>query len=310
MEVPSLHIKVEWISRDLLNYRGVFDIKVISVHRQVINLFVEGWPHLLLLAGPNLYKGPATLSFNEDNFNYMTEVIGQVKRVCFAGEEVIFDGIGIELTLGWVGVPVPSFGLPPLLTSLPNQVKANLARSRCALMKEEEPFYSAASALLGLKGGELYFRENFLTYFPQFIAALIEKSKVKMINYSKNIIGMGRGSTPTGDDLICGAMLVAHYYARWSGQHNMSWLELPVKKGTATTALSIHSIELSARGLAVAPVRNYLIAIFTENWKKDSLFSLLAMGSSTGFDLAVSIQVTLEYYFDIESSRSPRLSYG
>ncbi len=95
-------------------------------------------------------------------------------------------------------------------------------------------------------------------------------------------------------------MLAAQYHAHWSGKLNWHRPALPVGPAPATTALSAHSLELSARGLAVTPVRNHLLALFSTKWRKDLLTALLAMGSSTGYDLAVSIQVTLEHCFGIE----------
>ncbi len=197
----SLKIKAEWISEDLIDYRGVFEVKVVSIHRPVINFLVESWPHLLLLTGPKLYRGPATLSFGEENFAFLREVAGQIDRGSFAAGELVLAGSGIEATLDWVGGPVLSFGLPARLSLPPGEVIANLASCRHALM--ESSASSAAAILLGLDGGEPYFREKFATNFPQFVAALLEGNEAGLINHSQNIIGMGRGSTPTGDDLLC-----------------------------------------------------------------------------------------------------------
>ena len=172
----------------------------------------------------------------------------------------------------------------------------------------EETGRSAAAILLGLDGGEPYFREKFITNFPQFVAALIEGNEADLIHYSQNIL-LGRGSTPTGDDLVCGE-LAGRYHALWNGQTNWRRPALAVNRSTVTTALSVHSLELGARGLAVAPVRNHLLSLFSEKWDRESLSRLLMMGSSTGYDLAVSMQVTLEYCFGIQTAGLLEPGYG
>lgn len=296
-----MRLQAQWIARDLFRHRGVFRLGVFSAHRQVINLEAEGWPHLLVLAGPDLFRAPAALGLAGKDLDAVAAEIGRVTGGRLAQERLVLEGTGIRFTISWDGKPALSFGPPDGLNAPPARVRENLDRCRGVLM--DRPPASAAAVLLGAEGGEPFFRDAYRRHFSRILAALAESKEQEFSASCQSIIGLGRGSTPTGDDLICGALLAARYYDQWSsGRRGWKPPRLPPGWREATTALSAHSLELSRRGLAAAPVREHLTALFTGTWREDHLHRLLATGSTTGYDLAVAIQAAVEMWTDFRES--------
>jgi hypothetical protein len=212
--VKSIVIKAIWAASDLDDHTSPAEVKLLSVHDNVVNLQVDGWKHLLFVAGPNLEAGPATVNLSGPDFAFFKDCIAKSKGGRYQCGALSVNGLtdkkslNKNLELNWRKSIRKSFAT--LFTGEPDwlNVKKALQDYRCLLA--EVKFVGAAGALLGLPGGEDYFRDHIIEYFPPLVEALLQNNRHKFALCAKNLVGLGRGLTPTGDDLLHG-LLIAYY---------------------------------------------------------------------------------------------------
>lgn len=288
-------IIARWFAGDLAGYRSVYPLRVLSVHRQVVNLVVNGWPHLLALSSPALYKGPAAICLEEEGFFVCRDQISRLSTGWFQPGSINLAGKEGGLTIDWANCPSYLFDPPPLPAANPLKLNRplDLLRSRLSLAGE----VPSSAALLGIEGGESYFRAAIMESFPPLVGSLLTGSKEQFDIYCRRLCGLGRGATPTGDDLIHAAVITCRYYFH---SNDLSWTPPDYPSGLrfATTYLGAHMLEMARRGLTVEPVRNLLSGIFTGTLNLNRINLLLEIGSSTGYDLAAAIWYTLSYLLD------------
>lgn len=106
----------------------------------------------------------------------------------------------------------------------------------------------------------------------------------------RRLVGLGAGLTPSGDDILCGALAAAHAWgdrsrvdALWSGA-------LPHLGGT--TALSGQLLATAWRGHACGELRELLIGLSRGRWRS-SYDELLRIGHTSGADLAHGVLLLL-----------------
>ncbi|HHX86965.1 MAG TPA: DUF2877 domain-containing protein, partial [Firmicutes bacterium] len=143
-----------------------------------------------------------------------------------------------------------------------------------------------------VEGGESYFRTEIMNNFPPLVEAAHTGKRQEFAVASRRLSGLGRGATPTGDDLIHGALIACRYYFH---SRRLPWISppYPPQLNSSTTLLGAHMLDIASRGLTIEPVRSLLLEIFAGRVTPGSLRLLLEVGSSTGYDLAVAIYYTL-----------------
>ncbi len=291
----SKFIVARWFAGDLTDYRSAHPLRVLSVHRQVINLAVNGWPHLLTLSSPALYKGPAAICLEEEDFFACKDQINRLATGRFQPGNLTFSEKRHSLTIDWTNSPPCSFA-PPLLPGFnPLIINRSLELLLSRISREKNP--SASAALLEIEGGESYFRDALMSSFPLLLDSLLaggQRGQEQFATNCRRLCGLGKGSTPTGDDLIHGALIACRYYFL---SRRFPWVPPNYPPGlySATTLLGGHMLEMGIRGLAVAPVKNLLSEIFSGTLNTGSINRVLEIGSSTGYDLAAAIWCTLRY---------------
>src|SRR3954464_11289891 len=103
------------------------------------------------------------------------------------------------------------------------------------------------------------------------------------------LLGLGSGLTPEGDDLLAGAAAAVSALAPWDAATRAAWLAAaaPPDAGTRTTALSATLLWLAARGQAIEPV-HALLDLRSERWAF-ALERLERLGHSTGRCYAAAV---------------------
>jgi hypothetical protein len=114
-----------------------------------------------------------------------------------------------------------------------------------------------------------------------------------------NLLGYGRGLTPSGDDVILGFLLALN---RWGevllptgdlAQLNQQVVAAAYKK---TTTLSANLIECAARGLADERLINALDWLMSESTEESTPSNeLFSWGSSSGIDVFLGFVLALSY---------------
>jgi hypothetical protein len=296
----NINIEAVWASVDLDEHTKAAEVKLISVHDNVVNLQVDGWRHLLFVAGPNLEAGPASIALEEPDFSYFKNSIAKIKRItyrdgCLLITDRTSETPGHEfIRLTWRNSVRKSFSLHILKP--PNQQLIKKALHDYKLMlAAAEPVHSAG-ILLGLSGGEKYFREQISENFPSLVEALLQDNRHEFKRYAKNLIGLGRGLTPTGDDLMHGLLIAYRYFFNSDGPDESVKIDLHTLAGN-TNLFGRHMIETGSKGLT-PDVFNMFLKTLVEGKADRSLITRIGgIGSSSGYDTTIAIIKSVEMIF-------------
>ncbi len=279
----------DWVARDILELELTEKLLVISVHDRVINLKIEGCPKLFMLAHPDLPRGPACVGLSGRLFDLCHKLLPRGSCAHFEpGSLYLAEG---RLAVSWRACETLSFAAPEHLQSNRAGIRAALKKYRQLLARTDA--HSASAVLLGLNGPDPYFQDKIIDAFPLLVRALVTNNQQGFKYSCRNLIGMGRGATPSGDDLIFGALIAAHYYARVDG----AAVKVPSCSGAITaktTIMGAHMLELGQMGLAPEQVIRFILSIFDATARAELLHDLLLIGSATGYDIAAAVLFTLD----------------
>lgn len=285
-----MNISGRWVAVDVAKQNRNAPLQLLSVHDRVINLKEEGQFRLLMLAHPLLPRGPACVGLTADLFNRCRDLLSRGVPV-YRAPGTLHLGGEHGLSVSWRGWPEISFDPPERLAQ--NTAGITKALHYYAQWLEAVEAPSAAAVLLGVRGPDPYFRAKIGQHFPEMVGALLDCNEPEFRRQCSSLVGLGRGSTPTGDDLVFGALVAVHYYNRMAGTHAYV-PALPVEAAGQTTPLGAHMLELGQSGLAPQPVRQFVLSIFHGQPQKDLLLDLLDMGSSSGYEIAAALLYTLK----------------
>lgn len=184
----------------------------------------------------------------------------------------------------------------PVFYTLANVMEINSVLPYYSAILKDLRITSPSAVLLGLPGGEDFHRKAIADHFPVIIKALIAQNKQELIKYCRNICGMGHGLTPTGDDLIHAAFVVANLFGQ-KGRLFMDSLCPEVETLSAQTGLfGRHMIEIGRQGLTPEPFLDYLGALGRGVKAPEIINDMIRIGSATGFDLAIGMTVTIKEF--------------
>ncbi len=279
-------INSRWFANDLDYFESGSEFKVLSVHKDVINLGSAKYPRMLMVAVEGPVRGPSTIGLAANDFLNLVSLISEIDCFLLEKDRLIITGSVFEITLDF------SCG-ERLFFKLDDQNKENYFETVENYLLYIEilrswPSPGASAALLNLPGGEEYFRNKLKTNYPYLVQSLLKADDEEFLNRCRKIIGMGRGLTPTGDDLIHGALITLRYFrpSYTLKQKTVEELRILFAK---TTKYGSHMIETGIQSLSVQPVLDFLKCFTGLNECREALPRLLKIGSSTGFDLAVAI---------------------
>lgn len=289
-----------WHAADLEIYKHHSCFKVVSSHEKVINLQVEGWHNLLFIADSSLEAGPATIALEDADFAFFSLYLAKHhKGGLFTGNCLLIPYGNEELTLNWREGAVETFSPVFFKTIDSNLIRKSLEEYRLMLAKIH--LSSPASVLLKLQGGDGYFRQQIANSYPLMVEALLSHSRQALIKFSRNLIGMGRGLTPTGDDLLHGALVAYHHF-----DGDKAFLEA-VKDdldaaAAKTNIFGRHVLEMGYKGLTPEIFGALLSTVARGEADQRLLKRISAIGSSSGLDIAIAILFFIEKFLQIRNN--------
>jgi len=147
---------------------------------------------------------------------------------------------------------------------------------------------SSATVLLGLQGGEDYFRQQIAHNFPQLVVSLLNHDKEAFIEQSSELVGLGRGLTPTGDDMLYGLIVAFHYFV-----NELAYMDA-VKSDfeavmASTNIFGRHILEIGFRGLTPEVYSLLLRTIACGEADGKLLNRIISLGSSSGLDIVIAM---------------------
>ena len=129
------------------------------------------------------------------------------------------------------------------------------------------------------------------------VAALVSSDLDAASEHARGLVGLGPGLTPSGDDLLCGALAAIHTLAPRLALRDLDALasdlgeRLLVDAADRTTALSATLLLHAHRGQLARPARAVLRGLLGRTPVSPALDALLTVGHSSGRDLAVGLSL-------------------
>jgi hypothetical protein len=243
------------------------------------------------------YRSPLTITLFE-TVNELPNITEGMDLKLSIGK-INFEEVNIEITYTTTAIWHPP---PPLEASLPlSQCLDRLTKIARGLVIEnrELGFRELLEPILNLQC---------LKSLSQEHSALLSKLHLLQVYLRRNdvdrteeilnsLLGMGRGLTPSGDDLIVGLLL---FLNRWGHVilpgFNINKLnqQIVAAAGQRTTTISENLISCAAQGSADERLLYVVDGIFTgECEMKDCVSLILELGNSSGIDSLVGMATVL-----------------
>jgi hypothetical protein len=287
-------VAADWVAADLADHTEPAAAQVVSAHGAVVNLAVDAWPHLLMVAGPTLFRGPAAVGLAASGFAAVRTRIAEGVAIRYAAGDLEFVGPGRTLRVD-LGGPAVSFAAPDAIDFIPGVCLAGLPEALAEL--RAATVGDLSSVLLGAGHGSDPFADVVAAAFSALVRALAARDEPGFLAATRALAGLGYGSTPTGDDLIHGALVAVHYLDRCVPAKRVP-LRLRSEVTRATTRLGAHMIAIGSRGLTPEPVRDFLLELLGGRPVSGSLRGLDAMGADSGRAVAVGAALTVAALVD------------
>ncbi|MGM0652221.1 MAG: DUF2877 domain-containing protein [Bacillota bacterium] len=275
-----------WYAADLERYNSEYKVNLLSAHKEIINFKVQTWPHLLMVAKSGFEKGPCTIGIKPAIFSEVQQIAKYAKEIWFNNNVLKLYAGGRPYSINWrVGEQI-SFA-PFKINNLAYGKVSKTIEQYCRSLESIE-LNTPGAVLLGMPGGAEYFREAISAAYPEIIKALLKQNEQELLNFCRKIIGMGHGSSPSGDDLICGALFAYHHFlADPLFIENISTeFKAEAKK---TSLMGRHMLEIGLSGLSPVIFKDLLISISRGVFKPDLLKRSLKVGSLTGIELLIAL---------------------
>ncbi|MDZ4159364.1 MAG: DUF2877 domain-containing protein, partial [Anaerolineaceae bacterium] len=229
-----------------------------------------------------------------------------------ANHEDISPGTPIEVTPGWIRIPSGSITvnlsqaevwLPPLPSASDGNPKGWIDRLRSLAQKSLEDngelgFARLLPPILSFPPAPLTAELQLVWEHIQHVSSGISARDQQAVTVQlMELMGLGRGLTPSGDDFIAGLLLV---YNRWMSavsapfdliSFNRDLTEAAYRK---TTTLSANIIESAVQGIGDERILLALDGIMTGIPDENSCFRFLTRyGSSSGVDTLAGIATAI-----------------
>jgi hypothetical protein len=246
--------------------RGLF----LSIEQRVLFVSFERW------------RGPLTINVDEA----FDCAIGKAVRMSAA--RLIFPTIEIDLSAAEVWQPTP----PTIARPIADQREAlkHLASSVLA-RKEPEGFGPLLPHLLDLPEKQALSASEaaLLARLKQLRESIHQQALDQTTTLIESLLGLGRGLTPSGDDVTIGVLLRLN---RW--RRDRDWRELNHRvidlAYQRTTTISANLIECAANGEADERLVNVIDGLVTGTPSRDDCVEcVIGWGNSSGLDALIGM---------------------
>ena len=260
---------------------------------------------VFLLAGDDVFfisfgsnRGPLTITLGLVIEEFQELHIGS--DVIFQSDELFFPNIKTGILWNankiWTPPPAATFIAPP------EQRRTTLQELAAGVLQNkegEQGFTPFLGILINGRGAEQLSSElqSIWHHIPVIQKSLAKKDVSEIVSSLLPIMGLGRGLTPSGDDLIAGILLTLNRYpAQVFPDLSRKELNLALIQNARqkTTRLSTNIIEQAATGVADERLLKALDNIMIGSNAIDaSIQEICHLGHSSGADTLVGITIAL-----------------
>lgn len=124
-----------------------------------------------------------------------------------------------------------------------------------------------------------------LRALPRQAVAWLDNGDMQIVKSLNDLLGLGPGLTPSGDDMIAGLLVACHAIGRGPAALDL-WHRLAPSAGRRTTPISLAHLSAAGEGLGAAPLHDLLEALIDhrEDRLPKALDAVAGIGHCSGFD--------------------------
>lgn len=258
-------------------------------------IFLKSDTNKILFLSFELFTGPYTLNIQRPFENF--PLISRTEHIAIDKKNIIFKNAKIQICFEQSKIWTPN----KIERILPkSKIKKNLQEAITTLL----PLASKAS-LFPYAQSIVEQKPLLTTNLPLNKAqienvqhALIKKKEEDLLSTLTACIGFGNGLTPSGDDFVCGILLVLtqlndHYYAgkSFTSSFKHQLIKSALRKTTMISANLIEAALLSSADQRILNALNKICADTPSH--ADAIKNLTSWGNSSGQDIFVGITLAL-----------------
>ena len=130
--------------------------------------------------------------------------------------------------------------------------------------------------------------------------ALVKEDKGLFMEGAKKLLGLGQGLTPTGDDVLLGALLVLSLKEQPLRKVRDYYEELLPLAKEATNQLSYVGLQRGVEGYFRKDLLDFMEALWTQKSMTKPLEKVLSIGHSSGRDMLQGMVLVLKIFMEKE----------
>jgi len=298
--------------------RSIGPVATSALHEDVIAhviavfdrcFYLQTKDHVVCVADSGLYDGPINLLVSRTNhtpsWSNLGIAVGQRWRMEAGSlEPVSRSRLSINLCSSVRWKPAPLRGDPPRQ----EHVKAGLVQLKRMLLSRHRPD-GLLALVLGRQDSPIGAVEHAaarpLQELGEITLLWLRNGHPGIKTSLHQLIGLGPGLTPSGDDLIAGLLIAARYLGRAEAASTL-WSELSPTAINQTNKISFAHLSASGQGFGAAPLHSLLASMIEnrDDHMTESLDAVARIGHSSGFDAVAGALIL----FDAWASLSDRQS--
>lgn len=273
--------------------------QITSVYNNTINLTLDNGACLVLASGNTMLAPQMIRLGRRINFRQASLQLKPGKPMHIIGKKIYFNG-NVCCTL--TNAEIISLKIPELKLHNPDRLRYEINKLLLLLGKPggfRNPWLKLqtdTSGSLTLQETALYMA---LVRFSRQTDAEDKQEEQHFFEQTRELVGLGSGLTPSGDDFLTGFFAVIGafdpHFQSWRKARKDHWLRLIDKR---TTGVSYEMLKHVLEGKVNKPVLD-LLMLFTRWETPEELIKpvreLLELGSSSGTDMLTGMQFGLDY---------------
>lgn len=258
-----------------------------SIFNKVINIYNTFDDEIYTLACKAMDNGPNTMVLDINEF---TSFSLEVDDKIFVKNDLLY--IEDKVTISIENIVAWTCCLPPY------PFNTNILRKNLIYTKKYIDNYKEYKGINIMEGNNLFIKQAniMLNERVEILKEKLFEGESNIVKYATDLVGLGIGLTPSGDDFLVGLFTVINMKQNILYEYRQRCIEIANRAKDLTNDISYITLEKASKGQVRQSLVEFLedITKGREEELQVSLEQLLNIGSSSGRDIAKGLVCGLE----------------
>ena len=276
------------------------DVKVHSVFHSALNLIDDnGSLYTLVMHKEQMHPSSALVCFSDPCAGFDEFAFAQAQKGMFKEGGLYFD-CGIWVSCKGAQRVHPSEEIPPKLTSFTASYLRSQMKNLSSIQQKKKTALTVDA--ICIPDSETTPLSSLVSMYAKLLRKSIQTTDIALARRGmEGLLGLGPGSTPSGDDFLCGFFLALHMCRSVSGIDMQTYTSAIAKTLSdlirtplpITTDISVQLLGLASEGMfsqpLIAMAKGFSLSVTdTSSWE-----ALAHFGHSSGLDAGLGFLFAL-----------------